>query len=250
MYAHHASATVPARPRRAAAEPLDPWLRMRLAPVSAAHRAAAGGATVRDALRAIASERPDLATLALQLGPVRGLLDRARERLRQRLSDGAPLAEIARGEARLLDGTIIGLCHLGRLLEARPAGMVPPLAVIARGDHGRRRLPPGARADLLFLVAADPVRREHGLAVAQFVMRELAGLGWQASGAKRTVRGCLAETHLDPAIAADLSAARLVWGCHGLFADLSAGLAEAMRRKQARAFSRTPERNARPVLAA
>jgi UTP:GlnB (protein PII) uridylyltransferase len=128
--------------------------------------------------------------------------------------------------------------------------MVPPLAVIARGDHGRRRLPPGARADLLFLVAADPVRREHGLAVAQFVMRELAGLGWQASGAKRTVRGCLAETHLDPAIAADLSAARLVWGCHGLFADLSAGLAEAMRRKQARAFSRTPERNARPVLAA
>jgi UTP:GlnB (protein PII) uridylyltransferase len=238
------------RAELAVGAPMDPWLRMRLAPVPGAHRPGHGATTVRDALRAIANAQPDAAMLALELCPVRALLDRERARLRQRLADGAPAAEIAHAEARLLDGTVIGLAHLGRLLAPRSAGIVPPLAVIARGDYGRQKLAPGACADLLFLVAADPVRREHGLAIAQFVTRELAGLGWQASGAKRTVRGCLAETHLDPAIAADLSAARLVWGCHGLFADLSAGLAEAMRHKQAGAISGRPERNARPVLAA
>jgi UTP:GlnB (protein PII) uridylyltransferase len=103
----------------------------------------------------------------------------------------------------------------------------------------------------LFLVPADPVRREHGVAVARFVERELAGLGWHASGAKRTVRGCLAETHLDRAIASDLCGARLVWGCHGLFADLRAGLAEALCRAEGPTIRNTPERSgARPVLAA
>jgi UTP:GlnB (protein PII) uridylyltransferase len=250
MCAHHASATASARPRPACETPLDPWLRMRLAPVRGAHRPAFGGATLRHALRAIARARPEPAMLALELRPVRALLDRERERLRQRLADGAPVAELARAEARLLDGTVIGLGHLGRLLDAQPAGMVPPLAVIARGDYARRKLAPGASADLLFLVAADPVPREHGLAVAQFVARELAGLGWRASGVERTVRGCLAETHLDPAIASDLAGARLVWGCHGLFADLRAGLAQAMSRGPAQTISGTLERSARPVLAA
>jgi UTP:GlnB (protein PII) uridylyltransferase len=219
-----------ARAKPAFDKPIDPWLRMRLAPVRAPHRPALGGATVRNALRAIASARPDPAMLALELRPVRALLDRERARLRQRLADGAPAVEIAPAAARLLDGTLIGLCQLGRLLEPRSAGMVPPLALIARGDYARRQLAPGASADLLFLVAADPLRREHGLAVAQFVARELVRLGWQAVAAKRTVRGCLAETHLDPAIAPALATARLVWGSDGLFADLRAGLAQAMAR--------------------
>jgi UTP:GlnB (protein PII) uridylyltransferase len=248
MCAQHARA--PAEARAAFDEPMDPWLRMRLAPARGTRRPAAGGATVRDALRAIASARPDPTNLALELRPVRALLDRERERLRQRLAGGAPVVEIAHAGARLLDGTIIGLCHLGRLLEPQPAGMVPPLAVIGRGAYGGRQLSPGASAALLFLVAADPARREHGLAVARFVERELAGLGWHASGAKRTVRGCLIETHLDPAIAFDLSAARLVWGCHGLFADLRAGLAHALGRPEGRTIQDAPERSARPVLAA
>jgi UTP:GlnB (protein PII) uridylyltransferase len=150
--------------------------------------------------------------------------------LRQRLTDGAPVDQVARAEARLLDGSVIGLCHLGRLLAPRPAGMVPPLAVVARGDYGRRKLAPGANADLLFLVGADPVRCKHGCEVAQFVARALTGLGWRASGTKRTVRGCLAETHLDPAIGSDLCASRLVWGAQGLFADLHAGLTQGSRR--------------------
>jgi UTP:GlnB (protein PII) uridylyltransferase len=250
MCAHHVAGTAPARATPALDAPLDPWLRMRLAPVRGARRPALGGARVRDALHAIASARPDPAMLALELRPVRVLLERERGGLRQRLADGAPVAEIARAEARLLDGTVIGLCHLGRLLEPRPADMEPPLAVIARGDYRRPKLAPGESADLLFLVAADPVRRAHGLAVAQFVMRELAGLGWQASGTKRTVRGCLAETHLDPAIASDLSAARLVWGCHGLFADLRAGLMQVLRRGHAPMIRGAPARSARPVLAA
>lgn len=242
--------TVPGRAGPAFDVPIDPWLRMRLAPARGARRPASAGTTVRDALRAIASARPRPAMLALELRPVRALLDRERARLRQRLAGGAPVAEIAHAAARLLDGTIIGLCHLGRLLEPRPAGMVPPLAVIGRGHYGAGSLAPGGSADLLFLVAADPARLEHGLAVARFVERELVGLGWQASGAKRTVRGCLAETHLDPAIAADLSGARLVWGCHGMFADLRAGLADAMHPGQIRTNLDRPERSARPVLAA
>ena len=250
MCAHYARATAPEQAGPDYDAPIDPWLRMRLAPVREAHRPAPAGATVRDALRAIASARPDPATLALELRPVRALLARERARFRQRLADGAPAVEIAHAAARLLDGTIIGLCHLGRLLEPRPAGMVPPLAVIARGHYGERKLAPGASADLLFLVAADPARREHGLAVARFVERELAGLGWHASGAKRTVRGCLAETRLDPAMAVDLSGARLVWGCHGLFADLRAGLAHALGRSEGRTIRDTPEGSARPVLAA
>jgi hypothetical protein len=81
-------------------------------------------------------------------------------------------------------------------------------------------------------VGADPVRLEQGLALTQFVARELAVLGWQVSSGRRTVRGCLTETLLDPAIALDLAAARLVWGCRGLFAELRAGLA-AMRGRPA-----------------
>jgi UTP:GlnB (protein PII) uridylyltransferase len=196
---------------------------------------------VRAALRAIASERPDAARLALELRPVRALLDGQREVLRQRLRDGAPGDQIARAEARLLEGTVIGLCHLGRLLTPRPAGMVPPLAVLASGAHARRQLAPGASADLLFLVAADSLRREQGLAVAEFVMRELTGLGWQVSAAKRTVRGCLSEAHLDPAIMADLATTRLVWGCHGLFAELRAGLPPAMSPGDAPSGTRMPE---------
>ena len=248
MRAPHGQATVPAAAGPAFETPLDPWLRMRLAPVPA-HRRPLGRATVRDALRAIASARPDPAMLTLQLCSVRALLDRERGRLRRRLSAGASGDEVARAEARLLDGTLIGLCHLGRQLEPRPAGMVPPLAVIACGAYGRRQLIPGASADLLFLVPADPIRLEQGLAVAQFVTRELAGLGWQASAAKRTVRGCLSEIHLDPAIMAGLAAARLVWGCHGLFAELRAGLAKAMSPGHAEAALPTPP-DADLVLAA
>jgi UTP:GlnB (protein PII) uridylyltransferase len=221
---------------------------MRLAPAPAVHRPAFSSARAREALRAIAGVRPDPFMLTTQLRRVRALLDRERAQLRDRLAGGAPVAEIARAEARLLDGMVIGLCHLGHLLEPSPAAIVPPLAVIARGAYGRRKLAQGASADLLFLVAGDPVRREHGLAVARFVARELAGLGWQVSGAKRTVRGCLAETHLDPAIASDLCAARLVWGCQSLFADLRAGLTRA--RGDGRAFPGTRERRARAVLAA
>jgi hypothetical protein len=250
MCAHHARAPVPERAGPAVAAPIDPWLRMRLAPVHDPRRPTYVGATVRDALRAIASARPDPANLALELRPVRALLDGERERLRQRLVGGAPVAEIVHAAARLLDGTIIGLCHLGRLLEPRRASMVPPFAMIGRGPYGERRLAPGGSAGLLFLVAADPARREHGLAVARFVERELAGLGWHAAGAKRTVRGCLAETHLDPVIAAALSSARLVWGCHGLFADLRAGLAQAMRQGQAQPARCALERSAGLFVAA
>jgi UTP:GlnB (protein PII) uridylyltransferase len=250
MCAHYARAAAPERAEATFDPPIDPWLRMRLAPVREARRPAPAGATVRDALRAIASARPNAAMLALELRPVRALLDRERERLRRRLADGAPIAEIAQAAARLLDGTIIGLCHLGRPLEREAAGMVPPLAVIGRGDYGARKLAPGASADLLFLVADDPARREHGLAIARFLQRELAGLGWHAFGAKRTVRGCLAETHLDPVIASALAGARLVWGCRGLFADLRAGLAHALGRSEGRTIRVTPEQSARPVLAA
>jgi hypothetical protein len=231
MDAHHATAAAPAGARSAFDAPIDPWLRMRLAAVRGAHRAACGGASVRDALRALASARPDPAALALRLRRVRALLDRERGLLRQRLANGAPAGEIAQAEARLLDGTVIGLCDLGHLPDQGSAAMAP-LAVIARGEYGRQKLALGASADLLFLVGADPVRLEQGLALTQFVARELAVLGWQVSSGRRTVRGCLTETLLDPAIALDLAAARLVWGCRGLFAELRAGLA-AMRGRPA-----------------
>jgi UTP:GlnB (protein PII) uridylyltransferase len=246
MHAQHA--TAPVLTKATSDAPIDPWLRMRLAPVRA-RRPVGGGATVVAALRAIASARPDPAMLTSELRPVRALLERERGGLRQRLRDGAPMAEIARAEARLLDGTVIGLCHLARLLEPWPTGMAP-LAVIARGDYGRRKLVPGANANLLFLVASEPGRLEQGLAIARLVARELAGLGWQASVAKRTVRGCLAEMHLDRAIAADLAAARLVWGCHGLFAELRAALAQAMPHGLPRPAWRPTERSARQALAA
>ncbi|MGH6919903.1 MAG: hypothetical protein ACREJ0_19625 [Geminicoccaceae bacterium] len=234
MDAHHATAAAPAGARAAFDAPVDPWLRMRFAPVRHAHRAARGGTPVRDALCALASARPDPAARALGLRRVRALLDRERGLLRRRLANGAPAGEIAEAEARLLDGTVIGLCHLARLPDQGSAVMVPPLAVIARGDYGRRKLAPGASADLLFLVGADPVRLGQGLAITQLMARELAVLGWHVASAKRTVRGCLAETHLDPRVASDLWSARLVWGCHDLFAELGTGIQHARRREPAR----------------
>lgn len=239
MRASHEEATVPAGAGPAFETPVDPWLRMRLAPVPA-HRRPPGRTTIRDALRAIAGARPDPALLALELGSVRALLDRERGRLRRRFGADASPDQAARAEAGLLDGTVSGLCDLRRQLEPRKAGVVPPAAVIACGAYGRRRLVPGASADLLFLVPADPIRRDQGLALACFVARELNGLGWQASAAKRTVRGCLSEIRLDPAIMAGLADARLVWGCRGLFAELRAGLAKAISPFDGRTALHTP----------
>ena len=99
MYTHHATATATARPRPPFDAPLDPWLMMRMAPV-AAHRRAFAGTTVRAALRAIASARPEPATLALEFRGVRALLDRERGQLRRRLADGAPADAIARAGAK------------------------------------------------------------------------------------------------------------------------------------------------------
>ena len=185
-------------------------------------------------MRAIADARPEPTDLAGGLGRVRALLDRERARLRRRLGEGAPIDEVAQAEARLLDQTVIGLCDLAGLLERGATAVPPPLAVLACRDYGRRRLSLGAIADLMFLVAPNPVDLEKGLALAQFVARELAALGWQVRGVRRTVCGCLAETHLDPALAFDLGTARLVWGCRGLFAEMHAGLAQATERARAR----------------
>jgi UTP:GlnB (protein PII) uridylyltransferase len=240
MTAHHGATTEVAPATPALDAGAAAWLRMRRAPMRGADHAACGRGAASDVLRALAGSHPDSAALARQLGEVRRLVDRRRDALRRRLVDGAPLDQIAHARARLLDGMLIGLCHLGWLRELRPAGMVPPLAVIACGAYGRRRLVPAASADLLFLVSADPIRREQGLAVARFVTRELAGLGWQASAAKRTVRGCLSEIHLDPAIVADLAAARLVWGCRDLFVELRAGRAKAMSLGDAEMALHTP----------
>jgi UTP:GlnB (protein PII) uridylyltransferase len=233
MSAHHVATTGTAPATPALDAGAAAWLRMRRAPGRGAQRLPSGGGAVRDVLRAIASSRPEPAALARKLGEVRTLLDRRRDALRRRLVDGEPLDEIAPARARLLDGTLVGLCDLGSLRELRPAGVVPPLAAIARGDYGRRQLAPWASAALLFLMPGDPVRLEQGLAIARFVARELTSLGWQASVTKRTVRGCLAETLLDPAIASDLRAARLVWGCPDLFAGLRAGIVHARPRAPA-----------------
>jgi UTP:GlnB (protein PII) uridylyltransferase len=230
MVADHAIATATAGVRPADDPHVDPWLRMRFAPVQE-DVPTVSSAAVRDVMRVIAGSPPDAAMLERERRRERALLDRQRTALRQRLADGTPVDQIAQAQARLLDGTVIGLCHLWHLLAAEPACSVPPLAVIARGDYGRRKLALEASADLLFLLETDPVRRKQGCDAAQFVARELAALGWQVSGAKRTVRGCLAETHLDPAIASDLCAARLVLGAQGLFADLQAALTQGNRRE-------------------
>jgi hypothetical protein len=70
MSARHATATAAARAGPAVDASIDPWLRMRLAPVPA-HRPAVGGATVRDVLRAIANACPDPAMLEAELPPAR-----------------------------------------------------------------------------------------------------------------------------------------------------------------------------------
>ena len=148
MRASHEEATVPAGPGSAFETPVDPWLRMRLAPVPA-HRRPPGRATVRDALHAIAGARPDPAMLAVELCSCAPCSIGSASGSGRRLRAGASGDEAARAEAQLLDGTVIGLCHLGRQLEPRAAaGVVPPLAVIACGAYGRRRLVPGASADL------------------------------------------------------------------------------------------------------
>ena len=80
---------------------------------------------------------------------------------------------------------MIGLCDLVRRLDRSGVATPPPLAAIGRGDYGRQKLTPGAGADLLFLVAAEAGRLEQGVAVAQFVARELVVLGWRVSGASQ-----------------------------------------------------------------
>jgi UTP:GlnB (protein PII) uridylyltransferase len=157
---------------------------------------------------------------------VRTLLDRQRDHIRYRRANGEPFDEIAHAQTRLLDNTVIGLCHLGQRRLDQPVSIMPPLVVIARGDYGRQRLGLDANADLLVLLAADRSDHEQAVQLGGFVARELATLGWRVSLTMHTTCGHVSGACLDRAIASDLCAGRIVCGCEALIFELQTGLQE------------------------
>ncbi|HXB80635.1 MAG TPA: DUF294 nucleotidyltransferase-like domain-containing protein [Bradyrhizobium sp.] len=223
---------------------------------------AAPTATVRPALRALASESgPGEGLDRVRL--LRPLVAQAHDILRERFESGGSAEEYLRGRARLADSVVIGLLHIASISSGmRNGSMVAPLAAIAAGGYGRRELAPGSDLDLLFLLPESTSSRAGAVAPATracigAVVACLWDLGFVLDHATRSVQECLELAKDDPIVLAGLIDRRHLWGCQGLFAALDAELAALFAGPDAgcwrdavgSALSPTPRHASRDVYA-
>ena len=189
---------------------------------------AAPTATIRHALRALASESgPGEGLNRVRL--LRPLVAQAHDILRERLESGG--SEYLRGRARLADSVVIGLLHVASISSGmRHGSMVAPLAAIAAGGYGRRELAPDSDLDLLFLLPESSSSCAGAVAPATracigAVVAYLWAFGFVLDHAARSVQECLELAKDNPTVLAGLVDRRHLWGCQSLFAALDAELA-------------------------
>ena len=224
------------KPRFLVAPPRDPQPgEERGAPVCDVLAAVGTPQSVRSALRALASET-GIQTGLDGVRQLRPLVAQAHEILRERLEAGGTIENYLSGRARLADSAVVGLLHVASLRSGvRGNGMVAPLAAVAVGGYGRRELAPCSDLDLLFLLPEQcgPCAGEGAAttaACANMVVAGLWDLGFTIDHAARSSQECLDLAREEPTVLAGLLDRRFLWGEHGLFAALDAGLADFFRR--------------------
>src|SRR3984957_13942658 len=122
-------------------------------------------AAIRHTLRALARETGPL--IGRGVKPLRPLVARAHEVLRERLEAGGSVEAYLRGRTRLAGSAVIGLLHVASVsTRMRGGNMVAPLAVVAAGGYGRGELAPGSDLDLLFLLPESDRSRAGAVAAA------------------------------------------------------------------------------------
>src|SRR5262249_55325003 len=143
------------------------------------------------------------------LARVRPLLVDEHRRLAARYLEDGAIDALKLGLSRLADGLVVGLVELARQSviqqgeiprdeRARAETMIPPLTVIAIGEHGGRWLAPASRLDLVFAVPKHGSHATRARAIADFVMRGLEQLGCPADATVDTPQRCLEQAVARP----------------------------------------------------
>lgn len=142
----------------------------------------------------------------------RELLQHAHAALRQRFLDNAPVTELVRARAALIDGLLtrvwndIGAAHMG--------------ALIAVGGYGRGELHPASDIDLLLLVTHAEHDDAHA-GIERFIAF-LWDIGLEVGHSVRTLDECVHEAARDVTVATNLMEARRIAGPDELFNALRA----------------------------
>ncbi|MEW6352947.1 MAG: [protein-PII] uridylyltransferase [Pseudomonadota bacterium] len=146
---------------------------------------------------------------AATLKRYRDLLHEANQTLRRRFLDGAPIAALVHGRARLIDHL---LKHVWTEICSAPPG---DIALIAVGGYGRGELHPGSDVDLLILLA-DDTHAATQKNVERFITF-LWDIGLEVGHSVRSPAECVREADADITVATNLMEARLLIGPSALF---------------------------------
>lgn len=133
-------------------------------------------------------------------------------RLERAFWAGAPVAELVRARAWLVDQLVLALW--------RACGADPELALVAVGGFGRGELHPHSDVDLLVLMP-DSAPRGAREALERFVAA-CWDTGLKPGHSVRTVSECVADAREDITVATNLMEARLLTGPEDLFRALLA----------------------------
>jgi UTP:GlnB (protein PII) uridylyltransferase len=135
-----------------------------------------GRMSMRHALRALACH-PDVRRAPREwISLLKPTLDAERKRLSH--EDDRSHADRRQEWSLILDGAVLGLCHMARVsAEASPPSVVGPFAVLAVGDYGRQQCEVKAVPELLFLTASDRESRGRAEQMIAFILTGLGELG-------------------------------------------------------------------------
>ena len=128
--------------------------------------------------------------------------------LRRRFESGAPVGELVRSRAALVD------VLLKQVAEAQLGGAMRRLALVAVGGYGRGELHPCSDIDILLLVQDGGT--DHHEAVAGFIAA-LWDVGLEVGHSVRTLEDCVTHAAADISVATSLMEARLLLGDAALF---------------------------------
>jgi hypothetical protein len=195
--------------------------------VTFAHVESAGaeliGSNLRSTLFALAADPRALRSPERALGALRVIVDIVRGE-----SDlAAPAEEAHSARGRLTDAAVVGLLRFARAALGRQAeSMIAPVSCVAIGDYASAASNTPFAGGLLVLLEERRVSQARGTAIAGFMVRGLADLGFDIETYAKTVD----EASL-PAFARWQRQHRLIAGQQALFARFQrrAGEIESIR---------------------
>lgn len=132
--------------------------------------------------------------------------------LRERFDAGAPVEQLVRERAALVDALITRACRL----HLQSSG--DTLTLVAVGGYGRGELHPCSDIDLLLLIAPGGLEAQRSRIEAFIAF--LWDIGLEASHSVRTPEECAAAARADITVATNLMESRLLFGPRQLYAQM------------------------------